>query len=147
MRRTTSAGNEGEKAAALFVNLAPTVAYTDTNADQVLDYLASNLYTGHGAHSMFMKTWAAGLAYSNGLRPRISEGTLHYYAERCPLLPQTLRFEDYRDVGGLRLPFRWSTEDEGSGKIVAEIESFEAGLELPADYFARPAPASGPEAR
>ena len=76
----------------VFVNLAPTVAYTDTSDDQVLDYLASNLYTGHGAHSMFMKTWAAGLAYSNGLRPRLSEGTLHYYAERCPLLPQTLRF-------------------------------------------------------
>ncbi len=39
-----------------------------------------------------MKTWAAGLAYSNGLRPQIGEGTLYYYAERCPLLPQTLRF-------------------------------------------------------
>lgn len=76
----------------VFLNQAPTVYYGDTADEQVLDYLASNLYTGHGAHSIFMKTWAAGLAYSNGLRPRIAEGVLSYYAERCPLLPQTLRF-------------------------------------------------------
>lgn len=76
----------------VFVNLAPNVYYTDTSDDAIYDYLASNLYTGHGAHSIFMKTWAAGLAYSNGLRPRIGEGVLTYYAERCPLLPQTLRF-------------------------------------------------------
>jgi hypothetical protein len=76
----------------VFLNQAPNVYYTDTADAQVADYLASNLYTGHGAHSIFMKTWAAGLAYSNGLRPRLSDGVLNYYAERCPLLPQTLRF-------------------------------------------------------
>ncbi|HEU4614076.1 MAG TPA: hypothetical protein VFS15_18405, partial [Kofleriaceae bacterium] len=76
----------------VFLDLAPTTYYTQTDDDHVLDYLASNLYTGHGAHSMFMKTWAAGLAYSNGLRPHLADGTLVYYAERCPLLPQTLRF-------------------------------------------------------
>jgi Zn-dependent M16 (insulinase) family peptidase len=76
----------------VFLNQAPNIYYTDTADAQVIDYLASNLYTGHGAHSIFMKTWAAGLAYSNGLRPRLSEGVLNYYAERCPLLPQTLRF-------------------------------------------------------
>jgi Zn-dependent M16 (insulinase) family peptidase len=76
----------------VFLNLAPNVYYTQKEDDKILDYLASNLYTGHGAHSIFMKTWAAGLAYSNGLRPQLAEGTLHYYAERCPVLPQTLRF-------------------------------------------------------
>jgi Zn-dependent M16 (insulinase) family peptidase len=76
----------------VFVNLAPATALTDTSDDALLDYLASNLYTGHGAHSMFMKTWAAGLAYSNGLHPRVGQGVMDYYAERCPLLPQTLRF-------------------------------------------------------
>jgi hypothetical protein len=74
------------------LNQAPNAYYTDLDDAKVIDYLASNLYTGHGAHSIFMKTWAAGLAYSNGLRPRISEGTIHYYAERCPLLPTTLKF-------------------------------------------------------
>jgi hypothetical protein len=79
-------------ASGVFLNLVPNASYRDASDDKVLDYLASNLYTGHGAHSIFMKTWAAGLAYSNGLRPRLAEGTLHYYAERCPVLPQTLRF-------------------------------------------------------
>ena len=45
-----------------------------TTTTAVLDYLASNLYSGHGAHSMFMKTWAAGLAYSNGLHPNVELG-------------------------------------------------------------------------
>jgi len=76
----------------VFLNLAPSTWYGDTGDDAVLDYIASNLYTGHGGHSMFMKTWAAGLAYSNGLRPDIARGALVYYAERTPLLPQTLRF-------------------------------------------------------
>src|SRR5205823_5292412 len=76
----------------VFLNLARATSYVDTADERVLDYLASNLYTGHGAHSIFMKTWAAGLAYSNGLHPRVATGVLDYYAERCPLLPQTLRF-------------------------------------------------------
>jgi len=76
----------------VFENLAPAPAYADDNENAVLDYLASNLYTGHGGHSIFMKTWAAGLAYSNGLHPYVELGYLDYYAERCPLLPQTLKF-------------------------------------------------------
>jgi len=76
----------------VFLNQAPSPYYTDTADAPVVDYLASNLYTGHGAHSIFMKTWAAGLAYSNGLRPRLYDGVLNYYAERCPLLPTTLKF-------------------------------------------------------
>ena len=97
----------------------------DTSDDAMLDYLAVNLYTGHGAHSIFMKTWAAGLAYSNGLRPRISEARSTYYAERCPLLPQTLRFvidqlrkaqarrehRALRDREGVRLAHRDGFED------------------------------------
>src|SRR5205085_2427995 len=69
----------------VFVNLAPTTGYADTSDGALLDFLAANLYTGHGAHSIFMKTWAAGLAYSNGLHPSIDLAQLDYYAERCPL--------------------------------------------------------------
>ncbi|MGH2898142.1 MAG: hypothetical protein ACRDMZ_05660, partial [Solirubrobacteraceae bacterium] len=76
----------------VFVNSAPATALTDTSEDKILDYLASNTFTGHGAHSLFMKTWAAGLAYSNGVHPFVQQGQIEYYAERCPLLPQTLRF-------------------------------------------------------
>ena len=76
----------------VFLNSAPATALTDTGEDAILDYLASNTFTGHGAHSLFMKTWAAGLAYSNGVHPLVQQGQIEYYAERCPLLPQTLRF-------------------------------------------------------
>jgi len=76
----------------VFLNLAPAPWLGDTSDDAVLDYLASNLYTGHGGHSIYAKTWAAGLAYSNGLHPYVHDGQLDYYAERCPLLPQTIRF-------------------------------------------------------
>jgi len=76
----------------VFVHVAPAPGYLDTGEDALLDYLASNLYTGHGAHSLFMKTWAAGLAYSNGVRVALRQARLTYYAERCPELPQTMRF-------------------------------------------------------
>jgi hypothetical protein len=39
-----------------------------------------------------MKTWGAGLAYSNGLGGSPGSGRITYYAERTPELPQTLRF-------------------------------------------------------
>lgn len=76
----------------VFINNAPATALTDTAEGPILDYLASSMYTGHGAHSLFMKTWAAGLAYSNGVHTLAEQGQLEYYAERCPLLPQTMRF-------------------------------------------------------
>ena len=76
----------------VFLNLAPSTWYGDASDAAVIDYLASNLYTGHGGHSIYAKTWAAGLAYSNGLHPHVHDGLLDYYAERCPLLPQTIRF-------------------------------------------------------
>ncbi len=50
-------------------------------------------------------------------------------------IDQTMRLEDWRDVDGLRLPFRYVVESEGSGKIVVEFESFETNLQLPDDYF------------
>ncbi len=76
----------------VFVHLVPATWYGDVTDDAVLDYLASNLYTGHGGHSVFSKTLAAGLAYSNGIRPTVDGGALVYYAERTPLLPQTMKF-------------------------------------------------------
>jgi hypothetical protein len=76
----------------VFVNSAPGAGYHDTSPDALLDFLASLLYAGHGAHGIFMKTWSAGLAYSNGIRIRPLEARVNYYAERTPLLPQTLEF-------------------------------------------------------
>jgi hypothetical protein len=77
----------------VFINSAPAASYLDAdNREMLLDYLASRLYAGGGAHGIFIKTWGAGLAYSNGFRGSPGQGRLGYYAERTPELPQTLRF-------------------------------------------------------
>src|SRR5205085_11890591 len=52
----------------VFLNSVPSATYDDAdNRDALLDFLASRLYGGAGAHAIFIKTWGAGLAYSNGL--------------------------------------------------------------------------------
>ncbi|HEX8688551.1 MAG TPA: hypothetical protein VF654_18700, partial [Pyrinomonadaceae bacterium] len=77
----------------VFLNSAPLATYADADSrEALLDFLASRLYAGYGAHGVFIKTWGAGLAYSNGFRGSLGEGRLGYYAERTPDLPQTLRF-------------------------------------------------------
>ncbi len=77
----------------VFLNSAPMATYADAdNREALLDFLASRLYGGGGAHGIFIKTWGAGLAYSNGLGGSPSLGRVSYYAERTPELPQTLRF-------------------------------------------------------
>lgn len=75
------------------LNSAPAATYADAdNREALLDFLASRLYGGGGAHGIFIKTWGAGLAYSNGLGGSPGQGRVSYYAERTPELPQTLRF-------------------------------------------------------
>jgi len=76
----------------VFVNTADCASYETTDRETLLKFLSARLYGGGGAHSMFMKTWGAGLAYSNGLRSNESTGRLIYYAERCPDLAQTMQF-------------------------------------------------------
>jgi len=62
----------------------------DTSA--VLDILAGKMYCGGGPHSLFMRTWSAGLAYSNGVGVGAASGRVSYYAERCPDIGETMRF-------------------------------------------------------
>jgi Zn-dependent M16 (insulinase) family peptidase len=76
----------------VMMNSASLVTYTDTSQDKILDYLASKLYGGAGAHAVFSKTIGAGLAYSNGVSSSPATGLMAYYAERTPELPQTLKF-------------------------------------------------------
>jgi Zn-dependent M16 (insulinase) family peptidase len=76
----------------VFVNSANSASYLDSSNDAILNFLADRLYGGHGANSMFNKTWGAGLAYSNGLRNDPTIGRMIYYAERCPDLAQTMQF-------------------------------------------------------
>jgi Zn-dependent M16 (insulinase) family peptidase len=74
------------------INTAACASFENADAESLAKFLAARLYGGGGAHSMFMKTWGAGLAYSNGLRSNESTGRLIYYAERCPDLAQTMQF-------------------------------------------------------
>jgi Zn-dependent M16 (insulinase) family peptidase len=76
----------------VFIHYAPFTSYHDTDEEALLDYLSSRIYAGYGPHGIFMKTWGAGLAYSNGFRGSLAQGVAGYYAERTPELPQTLGF-------------------------------------------------------
>lgn len=76
----------------VFLNSASLATYRDVDNESLYQYLASKLFAGHGSHGIFMKTWGAGLAYSNGLGSSAASGRMSYYAERCPELPQTLKF-------------------------------------------------------
>lgn len=64
----------------------------DTTEQAVIDCLAGKLFGGGGPHGIFMSTWAAGLAYSNGYGYSQSTGRMSYYAERCPDVAQTMKF-------------------------------------------------------
>lgn len=64
----------------------------DTSNNAVIDCLTGKLYSGGGGHGIFMRTWAAGLAYSNGYRYSQATGRMNYYAERCPDVAETMRF-------------------------------------------------------
>jgi Zn-dependent M16 (insulinase) family peptidase len=76
----------------VIINSAPVAGYRDKDRDKILDYLAAKLYGGYGSQAVFTKTVAAGLAYSNGISNSPENGRMRYYAERTPLIPQTLGF-------------------------------------------------------
>lgn len=77
----------------VIITSVPSAQFSDFgDREQQLDYLASRLFAGYGAHGVFLKTIGAGLAYSNGMRGSIASGRIGYYAERTPELPQTVRF-------------------------------------------------------
>ncbi len=81
------------KQGGVIITSVPSAHFGDAaDKDKQLDFLASRLYGGAGSHGVFSKTVGAGLAYSNGLRGSVSQGSIGYYAERTPELPQTVRF-------------------------------------------------------
>lgn len=77
----------------VIITSVPGVHFSDFgDREKQLDYLAGRLHAGYGAHGVFLKTLAAGLAYSNGLRATVQSGRTGYYAERTPEIPQTVKF-------------------------------------------------------
>jgi len=79
-------------AGGVFASIVESTSYDDSNREAQLDFLASKLFAGYGAHGVFTKTIGAGLAYSNGVRGNLRDGYTGYYAERIPEVPQTLHF-------------------------------------------------------
>lgn len=82
---------EGTRNGVLLFSARNTGEY-DTEFDSILECLAGKLYSGGGPHGLFMQTWAAGLAYSNGYSFNQRSGWANYYAERCPDVAETMRF-------------------------------------------------------
>jgi predicted transcriptional regulator with HTH domain len=83
--------NEGTRNGVLIFSTKLYDTY-DTSDVAVLDCLAGKVFSGYGPHGFFMKTWAAGLAYSNGFRFNQTTGRSRYYAERCPDVSETMKF-------------------------------------------------------
>ncbi len=83
--------NEGTRNGVL-MNSASYAGEYDTTTNSVLNCLAGKLFSGGGPHGLFMRTWGAGLAYSNGVSVNETNGRVAYYAERCPDVSETMRF-------------------------------------------------------
>jgi hypothetical protein len=66
--------------------------YRDLDESSVIAVLAGKSLAGTGPHTWYKKTWEAGLAYGNGLDVRLRQGTILYYADRCPSVRATLAF-------------------------------------------------------
>jgi hypothetical protein len=66
--------------------------YWNLDESSVIAVLAGQSLAGTGPHTWYKKTWEAGLAYGNGLDVRLREGTILYYADRCPSVRATLAY-------------------------------------------------------
>jgi CubicO group peptidase (beta-lactamase class C family) len=50
-------------------------------------------------------------------------------------IPVTIRFEDFREVHGIRVPFRSIASNEETGRTIIEDETIETNIELDDDFF------------
>jgi Zn-dependent M16 (insulinase) family peptidase len=80
--------------------------YRQVDEQSLVELLAAKVLAGTGPHTWYKKTWEAGLAYGNGLDVRPREGTVLYYADRCPSVRATLAFVRHlaQDVSWLSGP-------------------------------------------
>ena len=80
--------------------------YRQVDEQSLVELLAAKVLAGTGPHTWYKKTWEAGLAYGNGLDVRPREGTVLYYADRCPSVRATLAFVRHlaQDVSWLSEP-------------------------------------------
>jgi len=84
--------HKGTNNGALIFSAKISEPFYDTSTASILNCLSGKLMGGSGPHGLFMRTWAAGLAYSNGFTYDQGNGRVGYYAERCPDVAETMRF-------------------------------------------------------
>ncbi|MFC1853244.1 hypothetical protein ACFL27_23850 [candidate division CSSED10-310 bacterium] len=74
------------------ISIAKRTKSFPTGEKAILDYLTIKLCSGGGAHTLYMKTWEAGLTYSSGINYSDVKGMVTYSANRCPNVADTMRF-------------------------------------------------------
>jgi len=52
------------------------------------------------------------------------------------------RYEDYRELHGVRMPLRIISDNERSGRVIAEYEAIEVNLDIDDEFFVLTAPES-----
>jgi len=50
-------------------------------------------------------------------------------------IPVTTQYEDYREVHGVRIPFRAISSNEHSGGMTVQYESIEVNLDIDDNFF------------
>lgn len=65
-----------------------------SNRGSLVRALSSNLLSGSGPQSFYMKTWEAGLAYDDGLISDLPRQLVSYYANRVSDIPSLLNLVD-----------------------------------------------------
>ena len=55
-------------------------------------------------------------------------------------MPVTTTYSDYREVGGMRVPYRYITSTDFTGRAIFQVERVEIGVELAPDTFTLQAP-------
>jgi hypothetical protein len=51
-------------------------------------------------------------------------------------IPVTTTYSDYREVGGMRVPHRYTESSESAGRTIYQVERVEVGITLAPDTFA-----------
>jgi hypothetical protein len=145
--------NDNAPSATLW-SAVPGPAYRAPGAGGAIDLLAVETFGGGGPASFYSQTWAAGLAYSNGIRVSPEQGQITYSAERCPDPVATMRlvaglassagaippspaalqaslaqgFSDYRGTAGFSERGAAIAADLADGLTPDRVRAFKTGL-------------------
>ncbi len=65
----------------------------------------------------------------------IARAEIQEVVEGLGTFPKSMTFEEWREVEGLRLPLRYVTEDDATGRVVVDFEGLDAGVEAGDELF------------